>query len=61
MANVRQQKPGDPIPTNRLPLRCPACARKEPTNALTSGEVIRLTCLGCGWTERYQIRSEVIR
>lgn len=55
-------KPGEPIPTERLPRICPACGRKEITAVALSGNLLatsvhRVTC-GCGWNEKYQLREE---
>lgn len=54
-------RPTDVILTERLPARCPACGRKDPTRdelhrTLTSGATYRVSC-PCGWFAKYEMRE----
>jgi hypothetical protein len=57
MRRTPKAKPAPAIITlaSGLPRRCPANWDRVPTRTSESGGVIRLTCGGCGWSERYLV------
>jgi hypothetical protein len=57
MPRPKKSKPEPAIVTlaARVPRRCPANWDRVPTRTSESGGVTRLTCEGCGWTERYLV------
>ncbi len=58
---MAKSKTPDAIQTKRagLPQHCPACWFGVPQRSAESGAVTRLTCLNCGWSERYRVTDAV--
>lgn len=54
-------KLAEPIITTpeQIPRRCPALWDSVPIRTSESGGVTRLTCMACGWTERYVVVARV--
>ena len=61
MAKAQASHRGDAILTDRLPVRCPACGKKDPTIAevwsrAAAATVTRVSC-SCQWSELYYLEG----